>query len=338
MPEIPTNPDFDIPSLIDKYHESQQERPRPYMGVSLLGHHCERYLWLTFHWAVIERFPGRILRLFRRGQQEEANIIADLRAIGCTVEECLDDQRLLDFGCHVAGHPDGIVRGIPEAPKTWHILEAKTHSLKSFEELQSKGVMNANFMHYVQMQCYMLGHKLTRALYFPVCKDNDHINTERIELDKELANHYIQRGQRIALEPRLPAPCSTDPTWYQCKYCPCYNFCHVSNQTVEVNCRTCAHATAKEDGTWYCERWEDTIPLENQYQGCPSHVLHPDLVPYELDMKSDLGGEHSAVYLIDNKPVVNGEDGYASKEIIAGGPFGDATIDMVRRTFNGRIV
>ena len=337
MATIPTNPDFDIATLVDKYHESLPNQPRPYMGVSMLGHHCERFLWLNFHWAVIERFPGRILRLFRRGQAEEAMIVADLRAIGCTVEECLDDQKLLDFGCHVAGHPDGIVKGLPEAPKTWHIAEFKTHNDRSFEELVSKGVMDAKLMHYVQMQCYMYGRQLTRALYYAVDKNDDRLDTKRVHLDVEMAKHYIQRGQRIALEPTLPAPCSSDPTWYQCKYCPAYSFCHVSHQTMEVNCRTCAHATAKEDGTWYCERWEDTIPLDSQHQGCPSHVLHPDLVPYELDMKSDLGGEHSAVYLIDGKPVVNGEDGYSSKEIITGGPFGDATIDMVRKTFNGRI-
>lgn len=338
MATIPKNPNFDIEMLVDAYHESFQERPRPYMGVSMLGHHCERYMWLMFHWAVIEKFPGRILRLFRRGQMEEETIVADLRAIGCTVEECIEDQKLLDFGCHVKGHPDGIVKGLPEAPKTWHILEAKTHNARSFAELQTKGVMDAKFMHYVQMQVYMSGHQLDRALYYAVCKDDDHIEATRIELDRELAHYYIARGKRVALESRIPAPISTDPTWYQCRFCPMHDFCHVNHKVKEINCRTCAHSTAKEDGTWFCERWGDTIPLESQYQGCESHVLHPDLVPYELDMKSDLGGEHSAVYIIDGKPVVNGEDGYSSKEIIAGGPFGDAIIDMARRVFNGRII
>ena len=67
---------------IDAYHESKKEKPRPHMGVSLLGHPCDRWLWLSFRWAIQEDFPGRILRLFRRGHHEENWIVQDLRAIG----------------------------------------------------------------------------------------------------------------------------------------------------------------------------------------------------------------------------------------------------------------
>ena len=71
-----------ISSLIDQFHESKAEKPRGHLGGSLLGHHCERWLWLSFRWAVQESFPGRVLRLFRRGHNEEDIIIRDLRAIG----------------------------------------------------------------------------------------------------------------------------------------------------------------------------------------------------------------------------------------------------------------
>ncbi len=30
------------------------------------------------------------------------------------------------FGGHFAGSLDGVIRGIPEAPKTWHVWECKT--------------------------------------------------------------------------------------------------------------------------------------------------------------------------------------------------------------------
>lgn len=326
-----------LADLIDKYHEEQEEQPRPYMGVSSIGHDCERWMWLQFRWAIKQTFPGRIKRLFRRGHHEEETIVADLRAIGLKVEECLEDQINLDFGIHVAGHPDGIVSGLPEAPKTVHLAEYKTHNDQSFKDLVSKGVMDSKLVHYVQMQCYMYKRKLTRGLYYAVNKNTDEIYTERIELRKELAIYYIERGQRIALEERLPAPLSMKPDWYQCKFCQAYDFCHKTKKIAEVNCRTCAHATPQLNSTWYCSRWKDTIPTANQYEGCPSHVLHPDLVPWALDMSNPLGGDYSGVYIIDGKPVVNGEGGYSSKEILAGGPFNDATIDMIRKTFNGKL-
>ena len=65
-------PNISIANLIDKKAEEGQEAPRAHLGASLLGHPCDRYLWLMFRWAVIEKFDGRILRLFQRGQREEA--------------------------------------------------------------------------------------------------------------------------------------------------------------------------------------------------------------------------------------------------------------------------
>ena len=82
--KIPDREDT-IENLIDKAHEARPDRPRTHMGASMLGSICERKMWLSFRWAVQPKFPGRILRLFRRGHQEEPNIIKDLRAAGIVV-------------------------------------------------------------------------------------------------------------------------------------------------------------------------------------------------------------------------------------------------------------
>ena len=290
-----------------------QEPPRPHLGCSMLGHHCERWLWLSFRWAVIEKFDGRMLRLFRRGQNEEATVYADLEKIGIKVE---GSQYRVNFDCHVSGSIDGVITGVPEAPKKRHILEIKTHSKKSFDDLTKKGVEESKPMHYAQMQLYMHGTGVDRALYFAICKDNDEIYTERVRYVKEIAETLIQRGHRVTLSDRLPPPISTDSSWYQCKFCAAHDFCHGSKLTKEVNCRTCAISTAKPDSTWFCEKWQSTIPNEAQQTGCESHVLHPDLVPWERQE----GGEWQAVYIINGKRVANGEadaNVYGSKELVA---------------------
>ena len=94
---------------IDAYHESKKEKPRPHMGVSLLGHPCDRWLWLSFRWAIQEDFPGRILRLFRRGHHEENWIVQDLRAIGVHIRATGGKQSRVEFGSHVSGSLDGII-------------------------------------------------------------------------------------------------------------------------------------------------------------------------------------------------------------------------------------
>ena len=310
---------YTIAELIDKHHESQQEQPRPHMGASMLGHPCDRWLWLSFRWAVVQKFPGRILRLFRRGQNEEAQIVRDLRAIGIDVQLTGTQQSKVDFGCHVSGSIDGVAEsGVPFGDGHRHVLEFKTHNLKSFNNLVEDGVEKSKPIHYAQMQLYMLGTGIDHALYVAVCKDDDRIWTEQVKFNKDVANWLVERGKRIALADRMPEPLSADPSWYQCKICPAHEFCHKSRTTKEVNCRTCAHSTAKPDSTWRCERHDaDGIPVEFQRQACDSHVLHPDLVPWKIQESQD---EWTAIYVIEGKPVANGEPNettFSSREILA---------------------
>ena len=308
-------PLHDVAALIDRAHEAAQEPPRPHLGCSMLGHPCERWLWLSFRWAVVEQFDGRILRLFRRGQNEESIVLADLAAIGCEIASTDGKQARVDFGAHVSGSIDGIIEsGVPGATKTRHVLEIKTHGKKSFDELDKAGVRKAKWQHFVQMQLYMHGTGCTRALYFAVCKDNDAIYTERVEYDKAIAESAIKRGHGVTLADRMPPPLSTDPTWYQCRWCPAHSFCHKQEPTRQVNCRTCAHATAKPDSTWHCSRWEAAIPTDAQREGCADHVLHPDMVPWPMQGSDD---GLSATYIIDGVAVRNGHGGTDSRKIVA---------------------
>lgn len=311
--------EYTIAELIDKHHEENQELPRPHMGASLLGHPCDRYLWLVFRWAVVEKFPGRILRIFRRGQLEEQTLISDLRAIGIDIQKTGKAQSRVDFGSHVSGSVDGVAEcGVPFGDCKRYVVEFKTHSLKSFKKLEEDGVQLAHPRHYAQMQVYMLGMKIDRALYVGICKDDDRIWTEIIKFEKDLANALVERGKRIALSDRMPEPISSDPSWYQCKWCPANEFCHKTKTTKEVNCRTCAHVTATPDSTFTCARHGGAeVPVEFQRQGCDGHVLNPYLVPWQVQPGPD---DMTAVYIIDGKPVANGEPNettFTSREILA---------------------
>jgi len=311
-------PEHGTSAAIFRHYESKTNSFRAHLGCSVAGHHCDRWIWFSFRWAVKPYFDGRTLRLFQRGQLEEMVVVADLRAIGCTVTHTGADQSRVTIGPHVGGSIDGIVEaGLPESPKKRHILEIKTHNAKSFTELEQRGVAAAKPMHYAQMQLYMLGSGIDRALYFSVCKNDDRIYTERVKYDKEFAEKLAQKAAAIAISDRCPEPISADPGWWQCGFCDGHDLCHGSKITKEVNCRTCAHSTATSDGDWYCARHDASgIPYDFQAQGCDCHVLHPDLVPWPMQGTSS---GHDAIYIIDGKLVRNGEpDGhvFSSREIL----------------------
>lgn len=334
MAKIPQS-EISISSMIDDWHFNQQNNyGRPHLGCSLLGHSCDRWLWLSFRHAVIEKFNGRILRLFRRGQLEEAQIVKDLKSIGIDIRNTGSSQINVNFGSHVSGSLDGVIYyGVPGALNKKHIAEFKTHSKKSFDDLEKHGVEKSKPMHFAQCQLYMHGSEIDRALYVAICKDDDRIYSERIRYDKNIAQQLVNRGQRIALSDRMPEPISSDPSWYECKYCPANDFCFYSKTTKEVNCRTCSHSTALPDSTWHCAKWDDVIPFHAQRVGCDAHVLHPDLVPWQ---RKDSDNEWQAVYFIDGKDIKNGdpsEGAYSSKELIANASAcasGDDVIQQLR--------
>jgi hypothetical protein len=325
-----------VSSLIDAHHESKPQEPRPHMGASMLGHPCDRWLWLNFRWVIEQKFPGRILRLFRRGHNEEATIIQDLRAIGVDVR---GSQTAVKFGSHVSGSADAIAAsGVPESPNKPHVLEFKTASKKMFDGLVKDGVEKSKPEHFVQMQVYMLGLGIDRALYLSVCKDDDRIYTERVRLDKELAQKAVERGQRIALDDRMPPPLSTDPSWYQCKFCPAHGFCHKQELPKKFSCRTCAHSTAKEDDTWRCEKFGGSeIPLEFQRKGCDFGTIHPDIVPWKYRTEKD-----HVVWETPTGDIAQGEPDafvYTAAEVLANpDACAKSLVADMRVLFDGKVV
>lgn len=338
-----------VVTLIDETVEQEHlaDTQRPYMGISFIGHKCDRYLWLSYRWAAVDKFSGRMYRLFRRGDVEEILMTSYLRDAGMTPyftsnPECPDcGQITLSYGI-CKGHADGVIpRGIPEAPEKLHILEMKTHNENSFKELVKLQVQAAKIMHYTQMQCYMyLAGQLDqfkgveRALYLSVNKNTDDLYFERVRLNKAEAKQSLDRACAIGVRDYMPHGISNDPTWYECKYCKFYDICHVSRLTKAINCRTCAHSTPKSDGTWTCELFHEDIPVDWQTQGCKCHVLHPDLTPWELE--TDLGVGTSAAYRMeDGQLIINGNDGYSSQSIVDGSW---QPILEVQKTFNGKVV
>lgn len=339
MAKIP-EPTNSLAVLIDGKIAEHRDNPRQHLGASLLGHHCDRWLWLSFHWAVIEQFNGRMLRLFRRGQNEEESIINDLRLAGVVVTDKDEKgaQIRVDFGAFISGSLDGIIlSGLPESPNKKHILEIKTHSLKSFDEIEKNGVEKAKPMHFAQMQIYMHGTGIDRALYAAVCKNDDRYHFERVRYDKDVAEKLIQRGHRITQSSRLPEPCSgASPDWYQCKFCAANDFCHGSKLTQQVNCRTCCHSTALPQSVFVCSKWDAEIPAHAQLNGCSYHALHIDLVPWPLAGSVD---ELTPIYEIAGKEVANGYGHYSSAELINGRELcADNNVQALRSELGAKII
>lgn len=250
---------------------------RKHLGASMIGRPCAREIWYGWHWVRKPSFSGRMLRLFNRGHLEEARFIALLRLIGVTVwnvDEKGKQFRISGCGGHFGGSLDSVLRGIPEMPDIPVLGEYKTHNTKSFANLKSEGVMKAKWEHYVQMNVYASAHALTHSLYLAVNKDTDELYGEIVPLDREVAERYHNRAKLIIDSPEPPDRINANSSWYQCKFCDHSTGCH-SFTYPEVNCRTCAHSTPKEDGWWGCERGRVVSP---ECEACQDHIYNPTLL------------------------------------------------------------
>lgn len=304
MAELPEALTPTLTAIYADYEARQGDGLRDHLGASIIGKSCARALWYDFRWVTPSRHSGRLLRLFETGQLEEDRLVRNLRATGATVLEVDPETgrqfRVEAHGGHFGGSLDGVAIGILEAPKTWHVLEFKTHGVKSFTELTAKGVMLAKPQHAAQMQVYMHLTGITRAFYVAVCKNTDALHIERIAADSAMAERLLDKAGRVIFAQHPPARISEDPAWFECRFCDHQAVCHVGCEAA-VTCRSCLHATPV-DGGWECARHDRMLTGLEQRAACIRHLFIPDLVPGEV---IDAGDDVVTYRMVDGSTWAN---------------------------------
>jgi hypothetical protein len=295
MVQLPDAPMPTVEAIYAAYEARQDNGWRPHLGGSVIGTKCERALWYGFRWATKKRHPGRLLRLFQTGHLEEPRLVDDLRAIGCEVQD-IDPEtgkqwNLRDATGHCGGSMDAVLLGIPEAPKTWHGGEFKTHSQKSFDALVKDKVKVSKPLHWAQMQIYMFWSGLTRFLYLARNKNTDELYQERVESDPAEGARLDAKGARIVNASRAPEKIASKADWYECKMCDHHAVCWEGKQP-ERHCRSCLHSTPAAGGIWTCAKHHCDIPADCEALGCEDHLFIPDFIDGEVMDASD----HGVVY------------------------------------------
>lgn len=281
-----------IPHIGDAYR-TENEGHRSHMGASLLGGECARAIWYNFRWATKGDHEGRILRLFNRGHLEEARFIALLLMVGTQVfqQDAQGKQYRISFADgHAGGSGDGVGIGIPDLPvDTAGLCEFKTHGDKSFIELAGplkewrayvagegpflgKGLRDAKFEHYVQMQLYMRKMGLAAGLYMAVNKNTDDLYAEIVVLNSELADQFIARGDLLVWMDQPPEKLNPSPGFFKCRFCDHRPVCH-QKAAPDKNCRTCIYSEPTSKGEWLCRFHDRIIDKPTQYVGCNAYEV-----------------------------------------------------------------
>ena len=244
-----------------------------WLGASLIGHGCTRYIALSFRAAFDPNFSGRILRVFENGHRAEDRVVADLEAAGIVVHS---RQKMLDLEGG-KGHVGVTLDGIAEEDGASFVLELKTADAKSWRDISNNGVAKAKPQHYAQVQFGMLLTGLTAALYVAENKDTNELYLERVPFNQSKADTLKTLALRIVAD-ASGERCSERLDWWECKMCAAFSMCKGTTFT-RAHCLTCCHATASEGGTWTCARYGNAvIPDTHISKGCPEHIFLPWMV------------------------------------------------------------
>ena len=243
------------------------------IGASSIGDECLRKIWMDWRGYDRVEFDGRMLRLFETGHLQEDRIVSDLKAAGYTVYEKDSNGEQFTFTDktgHFVVKLDGVIKGVPSAENTPHVLEAKTHNKKSFDELEKKGVVISKPMHYYQVQAGMLFSGIERGLYFALGKDNEAIYVRRIKPDTHTQNDILKRIDLLVNSEMRPAQIGESDETYPCRWCDFKEVCFDKKPPLK-NCRTCEYSRPVENGKWWCDRNDFNLPMELQLEGCDDY-------------------------------------------------------------------
>jgi hypothetical protein len=320
MPEIPTA----IPHTVEAIYSAIAAKARggDSRGVPMsdVANDCERAIWYKLRWAAEpEKIDGLKESIFETGRRWEDRLLDDLERAGVLVER-IDPATGKQFSVELAmgwlrGKMDGRALDIPEAPKTLHVVETKSHKEKSFKELvkhappKGEGLKKSKPDHYAQCQSYMHAHSLTRCLYLAVNKNTDERYVERVEYDPAYALQLEAKVSRVVRSDRAPSRLHDDPkskAAFACGWCPVLGLCH-EKAWARINCRTCLHASLEDGANVRCTRSGEIRTYPEQQAGCPSHRWLPDLVPAE---QVDVQGE-DIVYRLEDGSLWVDEEGKA---------------------------
>ncbi len=221
----------DLPAKVLLYYAQAESKPKGYIDASILGHLCERRIWLD--WQGItpplsltqeERFKkGKTEEKLERGRQEAERLAKALQGSGCLITH--RQARFAGLDGNLQGQINGMMHDANGNP---YILAIKPLQDKRFKTLRTKGVPKAFAADYLQSQMAMHFLKIPRTLFLGVNQNNGEIYRAILNLDEDEIEMGLQRVHQIitygkAMPAALGNPNGQPPP---CQGCEFVKFCY----------------------------------------------------------------------------------------------------------------
>ena len=298
--------DMTLNAMSEKIIENNPKRWRSYLGMSEIGEPCWRMLWYRFRQVRQDVLKLQSILAIEDGYKQEDIMAARLRELPFIKLETVDEETGQQFGCqylggHFAGHLDGKILGVLEAPKTPHIWENKAVNEKKFKNLrdlimdvgEKDALEKWDIVYYSQAQVYMHSFNLNRH-YLTVSSPGGRKYTScRTNYNGKVALSLLAKAESIITSDRPPARNSENRSFYSCQWCGMKEICF-DRMVPAVNCRTCAFSepvvnSSNNEALWHCHK--KNVDFKKNEGGCDLHLFLNTLLPFkaiDADSSSDM--------------------------------------------------
>jgi hypothetical protein len=242
-------PDLLIESIYKNIEdEAEKEKPRGYIGASSIGDECELKLWLTYKKPELKKKrKAELIMAANDGYRSEDLVAGLIRQSPYNIELITHDKNgkqlgFSDLDGNYKGHWDGLITGIPQAPKTQHIWEHKAKNQKFYdtltklkEKVSEKSLLEEwDYNYYCQAVTYMHYSATTRHYTTVALAGTGKLQSIRTNENPSLAKHLRNKAERITKYISPPAGISTNPSFYKCKWCDFYENCPSINKNITM--------------------------------------------------------------------------------------------------------
>lgn len=207
---------------IEKMQSREEDKPRDYIGASIIGSDCLRQIWYAFKGTPEIAVPSKIRRTWKIGHALEGEVLDWLSDAGLEITRNWIDLSEKDMP-FFRGHVDAVwlKKGEPFA-----IIEVKTARDSSYRIFANKGLFVWHPKYYAQIQSYMGMSHIHQAYIIVLNKDTSEISDELVIFDPSFYESLKQKALMISNAHIEPPKINGSPLWFQCKVCPFSKICH----------------------------------------------------------------------------------------------------------------
>lgn len=255
-----------------KYNHVPLKKLRP----SNAGHECKRKLFFIFNGCFYEQTkinPSRAL-MIKEGVRLERAIIEDIEQAhsGQTEFKTMPTKYLSQ------GKADFFL----DAKNT--IIEIKTMSRNSFNQLKKKGLKQYSCKYYTQIQIYLnelfIQRGKAKGILIALNRDTFELYEEDIPYDEQYAIESINTVKNISLSDDIPMRLSEDSKYYICRMCEYKDLCH-EEKLPTPRCGSCLNVNrAMKKCTLNKVRY---FALHGK--NCSYHIYNPDFLENQIPIK-----------------------------------------------------